>query len=70
VPTTRRYRVVVQWDHHYFGPQMERVASEGSSIRRALNSALLSFFSSNSARLKRSDAHTHVRCEIWRLKSE
>ncbi len=68
MPTTRRYRVVVQWDHHHFGPQIEKLASEGSSIRRALSSALLSFYSSNSARLKRSDAHIHVRVEIWRIK--
>ena len=61
--------MVIQWDHHYLGTQMERVASEGSSIRRALNSALLGFFSSNSSRLKRSDAHTHLRCEIWRIET-
>jgi len=58
----------VQWDHHYLGPQLEKVASEGSSIRRAINNALLGFFSSNKQRLKRSDAHVHVRVEAWRVK--
>ena len=61
--------MVVQWDHHYLGPQMDKLTSEGSSIRRALNTALLAFFTHNSTRLKRTDAHVHVRCEIWRTPS-
>ena len=65
--TTKRYRVVVQWQHRKWGPQMEKLAAEGSSIRRALNSALLGFFSDASNRERRRDAHVNVRVEIWRL---
>ena len=70
MPSTRRYRVVVQWHHRKWGPQMSKVSSQGSSIRRALNAALLSFFKSltSSQRRDRLDAHVHLRCEIWREK--
>lgn len=66
--TTKRYRVVVQWQHRKWGPQMEKLAAEGSSIRRALNNALLGFFSDASSRERRRDAHVHLRAEIWRQK--
>jgi len=46
---------------------MEKLAAEGSSIRRALNSALLGFFSDASNRERRRDAHIQLRLEIWRL---
>jgi hypothetical protein len=45
---------------------MEKLAAEGTSARRALNSALLGFFSDASNREKRRDAHRHFRTEIWR----
>jgi hypothetical protein len=64
--TTKRYRTVVSWTHKKWGPQTEKLASEGSSIRRALSAALLGFFSDKSNREKRRDAHAHVRVEIWR----
>jgi hypothetical protein len=64
--TTKRYRIVVLWTHHKWGPQMEKLAGEGSSARRALNSALLGFFSDASRRDRRRDAHKHFRAEIWR----
>jgi len=35
---------------------MERLAAEGTSVRRALNNALLGFFSDRSNREKRRDA--------------
>jgi hypothetical protein len=66
MPTTKRYRVLVSWVHRKWGPQSEKLAGEGSSIRRALNAALLGFFSSKSSRDRRRDAHAHLRCEIWR----
>jgi hypothetical protein len=65
--TTKRYRAIVSWTHRKWGPQMEKLAGEGSSIRRALNKALLGFFSDKNNRDRRRDAHAHVRCEIWRL---
>ena len=63
----QRYRVLVQWTHRKFGPQTERLAAEGTSARRALNAALLGFFSDRTNRQKRRDAHKQFRCEIWRL---
>jgi len=68
MPTTSRYRIVVQWTHHKWGPQTEKLAGEGSSIRRALNSALLAFFKDASKRQQRRNAHAHLRAEIFRLK--
>ena len=64
----QRYRVVVTWSHRKWGPQMEKAAAEGTSIRRALNNALLAFFSDKSKRKERADAHAHLRVEIWRVK--
>ena len=66
MPTTKRYRVLVYWVHRNWGPQTMKLAGEGSSIRRALNNALLSFFSDSTSRKQRLDAHAHLRCEIWR----
>jgi hypothetical protein len=68
MPSTKRYRVLVQWSHRKWGPQSHKTTSAGSSIRRALNSALLAFFSDKSNRDYRRDAHAQVRCEIWREK--
>ena len=62
----RNYRCVIHWTHRKWGPQMEKVAAQGSSIRRALNSALLAFFKDASSRQKRRDAHAHLRVECWR----
>lgn len=66
MPTTKRYRAVVSWVHRKWGPQSEKLAAQGSSIRRALNTALLSFFSNSNSRRQRLDAHAHLRVEIWR----
>lgn len=66
MPTTKRYRIVVQWQHRKWGPQTEKLSAEGSSIRRALSSALLGFFSDSTNRDRRRDAHKQLRCEIWR----
>jgi hypothetical protein len=49
---------------------MFKAPSVGSSIRRALNAALLNFFKylKPEKRGDRLDAHAHLRCEIWREK--
>jgi hypothetical protein len=67
MPSTKRYRLLVSWSHRKWGPQTMKLAAEGSSIRRALNSALLGFFSDKNSRPQRLDAHAHLRVEIWRL---
>lgn len=63
-----RYRVVISWTHRKFGPQMEKTSSEGTSIRRAINAALLSFFSNCSLREERQDAHAQISVHAWRVK--
>jgi len=68
LPTTKRYRILVHWTHRKWGPQTEKLAGEGSSIRRALNAALLAFFKDKNKRDQRRDAHAHVRVEAWRLR--
>jgi hypothetical protein len=65
----RKYRGTIYWTHRKWGPQMEKLGGEGTSIRRALNNALLGFFKDKNNREKRRDAHTHLRAEIWRLPS-
>lgn len=67
MPTTRRYRIVVSWTHRKWGPKTEKLAGQGSSARRALNSALRSFFSDKNKRQERRDAHAGFRCEVWRI---
>lgn len=65
----RRYRCLIRWTHRKFGPQFVKTASEGSSIRRAINAALLSFFSDRSAGPRaRVDAHAHLEVQCWREK--
>ncbi len=64
----QRYRCLIWWTHRKWGPQMEKLAAEGTSIRRALNNALLGFFSDASSRERRKDAHAQLRAEIWRVK--
>lgn len=62
-----RYRVLIHWTHRKWGPRTEKLAAEGTSARRALNAALLGFFSDRSNRENRRDAHQHLTAEIWRL---
>ena len=62
-----RYRVLIHWTHRKWGPQTEKLAAEGTSARRALNAALLGFFSDASNRNQRRDAHGGFKVEIWRL---
>lgn len=65
---TNRYRLVIRWQHRKLGPQMEKASAEATSIRRAINNALLSFFSNSSSRRERSDAHAQIEVQCWRVK--
>ncbi len=67
MPSTKRYRALVSWLHQKWGPQTEKLGAHATSIRRALNKALLEFFTDKNNRDRRRDAHAHLRCEIWRL---
>jgi len=67
MPRNARFHVVIHWTHRKWGPQMVKTAAQGTSARRALNSALLAFFSDKSKRQDRRDAHAHLWCEIRRL---
>jgi len=49
---------------------MEKTVAEGSSIRRAISNALLSFFAEKSPRENRRDAHVELRVHAKRLKRE
>ena len=63
-----KYRVVITWNHRKWGPKMEKLSAEGTSIRRAIHHALLGFFSDASNRSVRRDAHQGIRIEAWRVK--
>ncbi len=63
----RRYRCAIWWRHKKWGPQLEKCAAEGTSIRRAINNALLGFFSDSGARDLRKDAHAYIEVKCWRL---
>jgi hypothetical protein len=65
---TQRYRLVIRWTHRKYGPQLEKISAEGTSIRRAINNALLSFFSDSSRRKERGDAHAQLEVQCWRVK--
>lgn len=66
---TKRYRCLIRWTHRKWGPQSTRTAAEGSSIRRALNNALLAFFSDKSQRDRRRDAHVCLELKCERVKT-
>jgi len=66
----QRYRVLVKWTDRKWGPQTEKLAAEGTSVRRAISNALLGFFSDSSRRKERRDAHPHLTVEAWRLPGE
>jgi hypothetical protein len=60
------YRVIVKWNDRKWGPQMLKLAAEGTSIRRAISNALLGFFSDKSRRPERRDAHAEIEVRAWR----
>jgi hypothetical protein len=70
MPKTAKYRCLLKWTHRKWGPQFEKGAAEGTSIRRAANHFLLSFFSSSPNRRRGAiaDAHKSLTLEIWREK--
>jgi hypothetical protein len=63
----KSYRVLVKWRHRKWGPQTMETAAEGTSIRRAIAHALLSFFSDSNSREKRRDAHAQLVVSAWRI---
>jgi hypothetical protein len=63
----RRFRILVKWTDPKWGPQTEKLAAEGTSARRAINNALLGFFSDASRRKERRAAHQQVTVEAWRI---
>lgn len=67
--SNRVYRVTIKWQHHRWGPQIDKLATEGTSIRRALNNALLAFFSRMKNRKGVLDAHKKLSVDIERTKA-
>ncbi len=65
--TRRSYRVEIRWTHRKLGPSRHQQKAEGTSIRRAINNALVSFFSDLVDRKARRDAHTDVQVHAWRI---
>jgi hypothetical protein len=64
---SRAYRVEIRWAHRRYGPQRHQLKAEGTSIRRAIGHALLSFFSDTIARPDHRDAHQLLDVRAWRL---
>ena len=61
-----KYRVEIRWHHRRFSPQFHKTTGEGTSIRRAINNALLGFFSPGGK--DRRDAHVYVDVRATRTK--
>jgi hypothetical protein len=70
MPTTKRYRVLVSWVHRKWGKQSCKLSAEGSSLRRALNNALLGFFSDRSNRERRRDGHRELTVTVSRQRKQ
>jgi hypothetical protein len=70
MPRRTTYRCLIQWKHRKWGPQLLKTAAEGTSIRRAISNALLSFFADTSRRKDRRDAHAELTVSAWRVKKE
>ena len=68
MPAHKTYRLLVTWQHRKFGPQMEKLTAEGTSIRRAIANALLGFFSDSNRRQERRDAHAQLTISATRMK--
>lgn len=68
MPRRHTYRLLIRWTHRTYGPQLEKVSAEGTSIRRAIANALLAFFSSNNKKMRR-DAHAQIEVQAWRVKT-
>jgi hypothetical protein len=61
---------LIRWKNSKWGPQSYKTAAEGTSIRRAISNALLTFFSQASTRKERRDAHAELELHAWRVKKE
>ena len=64
----RPYRLILQWQDRKWGPQIQKAAEQASSIRRAVNQALTSFFADKARRKERGDAHASMTISVQRLK--
>jgi len=64
---SRSYRVEIRWTHRKLGPSRTAQKAQGTSIRRAINNALLAFFSDAIDRKARRDAHVDVQVHAWRI---
>ena len=69
MPQRKTYKLVIQWKHKEFGPQIEKVTAEGTSIRRAIANGLMGFFSGTNKRHVR-DAHAELTVSAKRQKRE
>ena len=71
--TPTRYQIVIRWTHRKWGPQSTKLKQEAHSIRKAVNQAMLAFFTAQHEAHAQSnkrpylDAHKHVTVEAWRL---
>lgn len=63
----RTYRITLKWQDRKWGPQLEKLVAEGTSIRRAIANALLGFFSNKSNREARRGAHTELTVSATRI---
>ncbi len=67
------YQIDIRWLHHKWGPQTHKLKQTATSIRRAINHGLQSFFTQQLETARRTkkrehlDAHKHLRVEAWRL---
>lgn len=66
--STRPYRLILTWQHRKWGSQLHKTTEQGSSIRRAVNKALLSFFTDKNRRKERLDAHASLQISVQRMK--
>jgi hypothetical protein len=65
--TKRNYRVVIEWQHPNFGPQMEKATATATSIRRAVNGFLMAFFKDPQHHERRRAAHAELEIKIRRM---
>jgi len=65
----RPYRLVLTWNHRKWGPQLHKATEEASSIRRAMNQMLSTFFKDKTRRKERLDAHASLHISVQRLKA-
>lgn len=62
------FHAAIHWTHPKWGPQLEKLSAEGTSIRRALNAMLTDFFRKPELRSLRNAAHAQLELRVWRVK--